>query len=142
MNPVLNFFKSFFISLAATIMCLLAVQIMIPLFKKEMINISSSITFYGLKAFSSWIIIFFTIFVVLAAISFTIKAIWELILFFYFTIFYVDKYDSVNLSVDQNNVIRESYVEFKNGQKVPIQISKIVYNNPQENSETTDEEGK
>ena len=136
MYPVVNFFKSFFASLVATIISLFTMQIMIPLFLKEVNKISSSITFYGFKAFGSWLIIFFTSFCVLGSIFFILKAIIEMIKFFYYSIFYNgNQYDKINLSVDQDNIIRESYVEFKNGQKLPIDIRKIVYNPVEEKQE-------
>lgn len=129
MYPIVNFFRSFFVSLAATIISLFTIQIMIPIFLKEVNNISLGIPFYGFKAFGCWIILFLTVFCVFGSIFFILKSIIELIKFFYFSLFYTGKnYDKINLTVDQNNIIRESFVEFKNGQRLPIEINKIVYN--------------
>lgn len=73
------------------------------------------------------------LFFIFGGVCFSIKTIYHMVLFYYKT--FVKSYDEqINLAVDENNIIRKSYVEFSNGKIIPINITKIHWENP----ETTD----
>lgn len=68
-------------------------------------------------------------FMSVAFISFSIKALISLILVFYYGLFYQNIYSNLQIRIDEQNRIKESYIEFKNGDILPVIISKIVTNN-------------
>jgi hypothetical protein len=63
-------------------------------------------------------------FIALTVILFIVTAIINLFLF-YSDLFFNTK-DRVSLFIDQNNLIRECYVEFKDGKRIPIYINRVM----------------
>lgn len=63
-------------------------------------------------------------------IGFTLKALVSIILAFYYSLFYNDRCTRMQIKIDENNRIKESYMELKNGDIIPLIISKIVADKP------------
>ena len=70
-------------------------------------------------------------FFVTFSISNGIKAIYEIILFHYYGLFYKER--EIHMNVDENNVIRDSYVKLRSGKISPINIHKITFGKLEEN---------
>lgn len=83
------------------------------------------------------LIIFCVVFFIVSAICFVIKAIYNLWLFFYYQLFYNNKYNKIQVNINEENKITDSYLEFNNGDRVPLYITKIVGNTINEVKETT-----
>lgn len=61
-----------------------------------------------------------------STIAFALKALVSLISMFYYGLFYEDRCTRMQIKIDENNRIRESYMELKNGDIIPVIISKII----------------
>ena len=71
------------------------------------------------------------------AISFSIKAIYELILFNYHGLFYKEK--QIHVTINEDNAIVDTYLETSNGKIIPIKIRRIKL--PQPNNKEVNESG-
>lgn len=72
-------------------------------------------------------------------ISSIIKVIYHMILYCYYTFFYGSSYSKIHLKIDENDIIRESYVELKNKKIVPIEISRVIIKKPEVEEENQSE---
>lgn len=90
-----------------------------------------------LDAFFVTIQIFGHMFFISFAIANAIKAIYELILFHYYGLFYKER--EIHVAVDENKVIRDSYVKLKNGSIIPIKLHKIVFGEPEKEENKIEE---
>lgn len=77
--------------------------------------------------------LFFILYVVTIIIFFGIKSIWHMILFHYDILFYNKK--EIHVTVDEDYIIRDSFVELSGGKIIPIKIKKIIMNKPDEQEE-------
>lgn len=80
------------------------------------------------------VVSFIALLSVFGVISFALKALQNLFLGFYYGLFYNPKYDNMHIKIDQDDIIRESFMELKNGEKIPIFISRIVTHKPESNT--------
>ena len=62
------------------------------------------------------------------------KLIISLYLTFYYGLYNENNMDKIEIKIDQNNIIRDSYMELSNGNKIPINISKIVTRIPEDSA--------
>ena len=127
---IIDFFRIF-----KSLICTFGAVIYSIIISELFPNLIYLITQYeSLRPFDKVIItplyIFMVLFFLLLLISLIIKAIQEIISFFYYAFFYNNKYDKMEIKIDQNNIIKESFIQFKNGDILPITISKIVTNVP------------
>lgn len=76
-------------------------------------------------------LIFIILLMLFIIISFLLKSIQNLFLGFYYGLFYNPKHDKMYIKIDQDDIIRESFMELKNGEKIPIFISRIVTHQPE-----------
>lgn len=74
-----------------------------------------------------------------SVIGFSLKALVSIILSFYYGLFYNDRRVRMQIKIDENNRIKESYMELKNGDIIPVVISKIVGDKPVEFEENNNE---
>lgn len=81
---------------------------------------------------------FLVLFVSMGLVCHSILAIWYMISYYYYTFFYNKK--EIHLIIDENQYIRDSYVELKNGRTIPIKINKVKWKKPKETKESTGEE--
>lgn len=135
MNVLMNFFKSLWYTIISLISISFIIEKCIQFLKK----IINTYTTSGevLKQFSIItisIFIFFFMFVSMACLCFIFKALYNLWLFFYYSLLCTYSYSRVQINVDENNIIKDSYIEFSNGDKVPLDITKIVSNVTDENN--------
>lgn len=79
-------------------------------------------------------LVFIILLMVFIIISFALKSLQNLFLGFYYGLFYNPKYDNMHIKIDQDDIIRESFMELKNGDKIPIFISRIVTHKPESNT--------
>lgn len=68
--------------------------------------------------------IWFLLFMISTCIAFIIKSLYSLALFHYYSLFYTDR--EINVYVDENRIIRDSFVELSDGRVIPIKIRKII----------------
>lgn len=73
------------------------------------------------------------ILVISTTIAFIISAIYNIVLYQYYSLFYYNRI--IRLTVDQNYIIRDSFVELSDGRTIPIRISKIMMGKPEEEKE-------
>ena len=78
--------------------------------------------------------LFLYIFSIIGSLASLLVVIWTLVKSFYYSFFYEIKNSRVFMSIDESNVIQESFVELANGKKIPIDIRKIITKVPSENS--------
>lgn len=78
--------------------------------------------------------LFLYIFSIIGSLALLLVVIWTLVKSFYYSFFYEIKNSRVFMSIDESNVIQESFVELANGKKIPIDIRKIITKVPSENS--------
>ena len=105
----------------------------IPLMDK-MVNIYETIGPFKYSSFKELVlgigemtfIIFYIAFFAMAILCFAAKAIYNLWLFFYYLLFYNNNYDKIQINVNDENQIIDSYLEFRNGDRLPLYINKIV----------------
>lgn len=81
---------------------------------------------FSVLSFSALLLIFMVI-------SFTLKSLQNLFLGFYYGLFYNPKHDKMHIKIDQDDIIRESFMELKNGERIPVFISRIVTHKPESN---------
>lgn len=119
--------KHLLLSIISTILCGLSVYIIAKdnfgatRLLADMIKASDTY----LDALLITIQIFGHMFFISFAIANAIKAIYEIILFHYYGLFYKER--EIHITVDENKVIRDSYVKLKNGSIIPIKLHKIVF---------------
>ena len=106
------------------------------LFISELANVTdlSKFTFTIKNGFVISLKIFIVLLLVSGTIVFTIKTIQCLFLAYYYGLFYNPKYDNMHIKIDQDGIIRESFIELKNGEKIPVFISRIVTHKPESNT--------
>ena len=113
-------------------------------FTIDIIDRTKNLIYDFTYTFKNCIIIGFVIFVLLlsiiATVTFIIKAFQHLLSFFYYGFFY--NYDKMQIKIDEENKIQESYMELKNGKIIPINISRVSIKVPpiEENNETIEED--
>ena len=66
------------------------------------------------------------LFMLIGSIVFAFKLVYHMIAF-YVSIFFINK-AKINLNVDEDFIIRDSYVELSSGKTIPIKINKIKWN--------------
>lgn len=67
--------------------------------------------------------------VVFGSITLIISFIYNMVLFFYYAFFsQFDKLIKMEVMIDENDIIRESFMEYKNGKKIPVNIKRIYIN--------------
>lgn len=121
-----NFFKSMLYTLGATIGTIFTIQTGIPMILNNITQYEKiGIWFKGFGVIKFGFILFINLFFIIGSIVFAIKAIYTMWLCYYYAFVYKNAYNSIKINVDENNVIQESYMEFKNGNKIPIEISRI-----------------
>lgn len=87
--------------------------------------------------------IFFAIFTILGVIALIIKSLGHMVLCFYYFFFYKNKYERIQLKIDEKEkLIKDCYVELKNGEKVPIEIYKVVIDTKEKSAEEETEDNK
>lgn len=74
-----------------------------------------------------------------SVIGFALKALVSIILAFYYGLFYNDRCTRMQIKIDENDRIKESYIELKNGDIIPVLISKIVADKHVEFEENSNE---
>ena len=75
--------------------------------------------------------VFSCLLVLIGSLTFTIGAILHMVLMFYHAFFAYQGGRQINVTVDENYIIRDSFLELSNGKIIPINIKKIVMNKPQ-----------
>jgi len=80
--------------------------------------------------------VFLIIILSIGAIALTIKIILNIIQVFYYFLFFNEKYEKVIVGVDAEDIIRQGYVEFKDGSTLPIEIRKIEIAKDSNNNES------
>ena len=97
--------------------------------------INMDIYTYSIKnLFIISVLSFSALLLIFMVISFTLKSLQNLFLGFYYGLFYNPKYDNMHIKIDQDDIIRESFMELRNGEKIPIFISRIVTHKPESNT--------
>ena len=89
--------------------------------------------------FKSTLLLFIFLVAVFASLSFIVGAIMNMFLFFYYTFFYTFKFSKMEILIDQNDFIQDSFVEYKNGDRLPVEIKRMVTNLPKEPNEVVEE---
>ena len=125
--------ECFFLSLLYSVLALIFIALTLrldlsifePIFSPYKLNIFKLIKI-GTYAFMC-------LFVLSGCITFVIAAIKNIILFHYFLITPNDD-KTINVTVDENYIIRDSFLELSNGKIIPIKIKKIVMNKPENES--------
>ena len=99
------------------------------------INITDSF----IDLFVSSMLIFFFIFKIICFAAVIGKGLQTLMAAFYYLFFYDDYVDTIHWEVNNDNIIKNSYMVLKNGKVIPIVISKIKVEKPEiENREEID----
>lgn len=128
MNGVTNICKSIWYTFLGLTCCAFTMQICIPLLEKCNFEyeVIGGIFFKGFDIIKVSLILFGTGFFIISTICFAIKAIYNLWMFFYYTFFYTGSKSKVQINVDESNHIVDSYMEFSNGEKVPLYITRVI----------------
>ena len=128
-----NLFKSLVYAIGFSITINLAVKYDLIGLIKDMIEYGWVYTFR--EVIMMGVYIFFILFCIATILFFAIKSIWHIILFNYNLFFYEKREGQINVTVDENYIIRDSFVELFDGTTIPIKIRKIVMGKPEEEKE-------
>lgn len=110
----------------------------------KLIELSSSI--FGMYGFSFLDVIKIgsILYLYLLGTSFCIfliyKALNNMYIFFYLFGGPKFKFDNVNITIDEDNCITESYMQFRDGTQIPINIRKMRFQSDELRKESDDEE--
>lgn len=135
-----HFFKGMFYSILG-ILWMNLFQYLIPYLVKNIPNLIRHQNLW--ESLKLCFGIFFAIFTILGVIALIIKSLGHMVLCFYYFFFYKNKYEKIQLKIDEKEkIIKDCYVELKNGEKVPIEIYKVVIDTKEKSTEEETEDNK
>lgn len=135
-------FKSpvhFFLALYHVILCVVCTCCSININLNKIIGVFYTNNIF--KVIGICFYIFICLLVIFGSIAFFIGTIFHLIMFYYYAFFYKHNDREINITVDENYIIRDSFVELSNGRIIPIKIKKVSMGNPEEFDEEAQELG-
>lgn len=96
--------------------------------------------------FKVTIAVSFTVFIALMVISGIIalaaKALYNLCLPIYYSVFYDEMHEKIGITLDENKYVKSCFVKLKNGKVIPVEISIISIPAPESKEENKSEEKK
>ena len=126
--------KRFAMSFLSTVLCIICFRIILLINWREFLSIfNNNIGFFKLLQIGFYA--FLCVLSIIGCIISLIGSIYNMICVF--SVLFFSKKE-IHVSVDENYVIRDSFIELSNGKIIPIRIKKIVMNKP-ENEESNGE---